>query len=68
MTTERMEAYALEEQDLIFVNGQVYRVIAITPTDEGYRFQLADEEGNLASMVIEDTTKVPVVIDNYTTV
>ncbi len=63
MTTERIEAYALEEQDQIFVNGSVYRVVGIEPNDEGYRFRLIDEEGDVRYLTIEDTIKVPVVID-----
>ena len=64
MTTERMEAYALEEHDQIFVNGQIYRVVGIDAIDFGYRFHLVDDEGNQSSMEIGDTIKVPVVIDN----
>ena len=63
MTTERIEAYALEEQDQIFVNGSVYRVVGIDPTDEGYRFRLIDEEGDVKYLTVEDTEKLPVVID-----
>ena len=63
MTTERIEAYALEEQDQIFVNGSVYRVVGIDPTDEGYRFRLIDEEGDVRYLTVEDTRKLPVVID-----
>ena len=63
MTTERIEAYALEEQDQIFVNGSVYRVVGIDPTDEGYRFRLIDEEGDVRYLTVEDTKKLPVVID-----
>ena len=63
MTTERIEAYALEEQDQIFVNGSFYRVIGIDPTDEGYRFRLIDEEGDVKYLTVEDTEKLPVVID-----
>ena len=63
MTTERIEAYALEEQDQIFVNGSVYRVVGIDTTDEGYRFRLIDEEGDVKYLTVEDATKVPVVID-----
>jgi len=63
MTIERIEAYALEEQDQIFVNGFVYRVVGIDPTDEGYRFRLIDEEGDVKYLTVEDTEKLPVVID-----
>jgi len=60
-----MEAYTLEEHDQIFVNGQIYRVVRIDPIDFGYRFHLVDEEGNQASMEIEDTAKVPMVVDTF---
>ena len=63
MTTEKMEAYALEGQDKIFFNGQIYRVVRIDRIDFGYRFHLVDDEGNQASMEIGDTIKVPMVID-----
>ena len=64
MTIERIEAYALEEQDQIFVNGSVYRVVGIDPTDEGYRFRLIDEEGDVKYLTVEDTEKLPLVVDN----
>ena len=63
MTIERIEAYALEEQDQIFVNGSVYRVVGIDPTDEGYRFRLIDEEGDVRYLTVEDTEKLPLVVD-----
>ena len=63
MTTEYIEAYAMEEQDQIFVNGSVYRVVGIDPTDEGYRFRLIDEEGDVRYLTVEDTEKLPLVVD-----
>jgi len=63
MTTEFIEAYAMEEQDQIFVNGSVYRVVGIDPTDEGYRFRLIDEEGDVRYLTVEDTEKLPLVVD-----
>lgn len=68
MTTEFIEAYAMEEQDQIFVNGSVYRVVGIDATDEGYRFRLIDEEGDVRYLTVEDTKKLPLVIDNLTEV
>lgn len=64
MTTERMEAYAIEEGDQIFVNAQIYLVIGIDTTDAGYVFEIVDEEGYIRSLEISDTKKIPVVIDN----
>jgi hypothetical protein len=64
MTTEFIEAYAMEEQDQIFVNGSVYRVVGIEATDEGYRFRLVDEEGDVRYLTVEDTKKLPLVVDN----
>jgi hypothetical protein len=64
MTTEFIEAYAMEEQDQIFVNGSVYRVVGIEATDEGYRFRLVDEEGHVRYLTVEDTKKLPLVVDN----
>ena len=63
MTIERIEAYAMEEQDQIFINGSVYRVVGIDPTDEGYRFRLIDEEGDVKYLTVEDTEKLPLVVD-----
>ena len=63
MTTERMEAYAIENGDQIYVNYTVYRVVEVGASDDGYVFILVDEEGNRASMTVEDTKKIPVVID-----
>jgi hypothetical protein len=64
MTTEFIEAYAMEEGDQIFANGSVYRVVGIDPTDEGYRFRLVDEEGHVRYLTVEDTKKLPLVVDN----
>jgi hypothetical protein len=64
MTTEYIEAYAMEEQDQIFVNGSVYKMyVGIDPTDEGYRFRLIDEEGDVRYLTVEDTEKLPLVVD-----
>jgi hypothetical protein len=63
MTTEYIEAYAMEEGDQIFANGQVYRVASIEATDDGYRFLLCDEEGEAGYLFVEDTKKLPLVID-----
>jgi hypothetical protein len=63
MTTEYIEAYAMEEGDQIFANGFVYRVVGIDPTDEGYRFRLIDEEGDVRYLTVEDTEKLPLVVD-----
>jgi hypothetical protein len=37
--------------------------VGIDPTDEGYRFRLIDEEGDVKYLTVEDTEKLPVVID-----
>lgn len=63
MTTERMEAYAIEDGDHIYVNGQLYRVFDVGVSDDGYIFNLVDEEGNRATLCVEDTKKIPVVVD-----
>ena len=63
MTTERMEAYAIEGGDHIYVNGQLYRVFDVGISDDGYIFNIVDEEGNRATLCVEDTKKIPVVID-----
>ena len=68
MTTENMEAYSIEEGDQIYVNYSIYRVIEVGASDDGYQFIMVDEEGNRASMVVEDTKKIPVVIDNLATI
>lgn len=63
MTTERMEAYSIEEGDQIYVNYTIYRVNEVGISDDGYLFMLVDEEGNRATLCVEDTKKIPVVID-----
>ena len=68
MTIERMEAYCIENSDLIYVNSTLYRVIDVGACDEGYVFTLVDEEGERASMTVEGIKKIPVVIDNLATI
>jgi len=63
MTTEYVEAYAMEENDQIMVNGQIYKVARVEPVDEGYRFLLCDEEGEAGYLTVEDTKKLPLVVD-----
>ena len=63
VTTERMEAYSIEVGDQIYVNYTIYRVFDVGISDDGYIFNLIDEEGNRATLCAEDTKKIPVVID-----
>jgi hypothetical protein len=64
MTTEMYEAYSIEEGDTVFLNSQTFYVQIIEPHDANSSvFWLVDDEGFQKSTVIEDTKKLPVVID-----
>jgi preprotein translocase subunit YajC len=65
MTTERMEAYSLEEGDQILLNGGVYRIYDIdsAPEPDQIIFFIVDEEGTQYKIKCQDTEKLPVVID-----
>ena len=67
MTTELMEAFSLEENDQIDVNGNLYRIVSIDYDEMNYHdhtFTLADEEGNLKKMCAASQQKVNLVLDN----
>jgi hypothetical protein len=64
-----MEVFSLEENDQIYVQENLYRVIAIDYDEMNYHdhtLTLADEEGNLKKMCATSHQKVRLVIDkNY---
>jgi hypothetical protein len=67
MTTDLMEVFSLEENDQIYVQENLYRVIAIDYDEIGYHdhiLTLADEEGSLKKMCATSQQKVRLVIDN----
>jgi hypothetical protein len=64
MTTEKMEAYCLEEGDQILIGENIYKITELDTSDSGYLLKMVDEEGYQRSIVVADTTKVPVIIDN----
>jgi hypothetical protein len=67
MTTERIEAYALEHGDQILIGQDVYRIYEIhDDQDEPNEilFYIVDEEGISHKIRCDDMTKLPVVIDN----
>lgn len=64
MTTERMEAFCLEEGDQIVIGEDVYRIYDIHDADGDYLFYIVDEEGIRHKVRTTPQTKLPVVIDN----
>jgi hypothetical protein len=64
MTTQKMEAYCLEEGDQILIGENIYLITEVDTADSGYLLKMVDEEGYQRSIVVADTTKVPVIIDN----
>lgn len=63
MTTERMEAYCLEEGDQLLIGDDVYRIYEIHDADGDYLFYIVDEEGIRHRITTAPQTKLPVVID-----
>jgi hypothetical protein len=66
MTTERMEAYCLELNDQILIGNDVYRIYEIHDEQDEpdeILFYVVDEEGISHKIRVEDTEKLPVVID-----
>lgn len=51
-----MKTYAipLGNSDQMYVNGKIYRVVDVDRCDGGYILMLVDDEGNRASIRIED--------------
>jgi hypothetical protein len=64
MTTQKMEAYCLEEGDQILIGENIYLITEVDTADSGYLLKMVDEEGYQRSITVADTTKVPVIIDN----
>ena len=67
MSTDLMEVFSLEENDQIYVQGNLYRVIAIDYDETSYHdniLTLADEEGSLKKMCATSQQKVLLVVDN----
>ena len=64
MTTERMEAFCLEEGDQIVIGEDVYRIYDIHDAEGDYLFYIVDEEGIRHKVRTTPQTKLPVVIDN----
>ena len=65
MTTERIEAYALEIGDQILIGGNVYRIYDIDDLDtpDQTLFYIVDEEGISHKIRVNDYANLPVVID-----
>jgi HJR/Mrr/RecB family endonuclease len=65
MTTEKMEAYCLEEGDQILVGENIYRIVDIEDGDNlDYRFVLVDEEGYRRHIETESTNKFSILISD----
>jgi len=64
MTTEKMEAYCLEEGDQILIGENIYLITEVDIVDSGYLLKMVDEEGYQRSITVADTTMIPIIIDN----
>ncbi len=64
MTTEKMEAYCLEEGDQILIGENIYLITEVDLVDSGYLLKMVDEEGYQRSITVADTTMIPIIIDN----
>jgi hypothetical protein len=67
MSTDMMEVFSLEENDQIYVNDVLYRIVAIDYDVMSYHdhiLTLADKEGNLKKMCAASQQKVLLVLDN----
>ena len=67
MNTDLMEVFSLEENDQIYVQGNIYRIVATDYDDMGYHdhiLTLADEEGSLKKMCATSHQKVRLILDN----
>ena len=63
MTTERMEAFCLEEGDQVLIGDDVYKIYDIHDEEGDYLFYIVDEEGIRHKIRTTPQTKLPVVID-----
>jgi hypothetical protein len=60
-----MEVYSIEEGDTIYLNDELFFVQVIEPASSTESILwVVDEEGFQRSIVVKDTEKFPVVIDN----
>lgn len=66
MTTESIEVYALEPDDQVLINGEVYRITFIDMIDrDTSRIHVVDAEGIRRMIDAEDSQKISVlVLDN----
>ena len=67
MSTDLMEVFSLEENDQIYVQGNLYRIVSIDYDETSYHdniLTLADEEGSLKKMCATSQQKVLLVVDN----
>jgi hypothetical protein len=64
MTTERMEAYCLEIHDQILIGQDVYKIYDISDeAPDQIIFFIVDEEGIRHKIHVDESAKLPVVID-----
>ena len=70
VTTEKMEAYALEINDQILIGDNVYKIYDIDEleTPDQILFYIVDEEGIRHKIRVNDYANLPVVIDNLSQV
>lgn len=64
MTTELFQVYSIEEGDTIILHGNTYYVQVIEPSGKDHSvLWLVDDEGFQRSVVVSDTTLIPVVFE-----
>jgi len=64
VTTERMEAYCLEVHDQILIGQDVYKIYDISDeAPDQIIFFIVDEEGIRHKIQVDESTKLPLVID-----
>ena len=63
MITELYEAYSLEEGDELVIQGDIYRIMTISPADIGYRIMIVGEDAMVRMLDCDDTRKFNVICD-----
>lgn len=62
MTTERYEAFALEDGDTIIYRGETYAVTSVEIEGDMYRVNLVDDEGYRRHILLGEFDKVSVLV------
>lgn len=62
MTTEKYEAFALEDGDTIVYRGEFYAVTSVEIEGDMYRINLVDDEGYRRHILMGEFDKISVVV------